>query len=874
MLGSLASRIAGFVTEHDLLVILLMLALTVGVGAGLPQLDMENQTEIDDEVFSATEVGEGLDYMEANYETASEDDTAVSSVYVRPTDGNVLSRASLLSVLDYQQTVLGESAVERELAGENPVRGPPNRIGTHLAGDGATIQEQIAAIEGASDAELQEAIAAEFSDPSVAGTFFPRTYEPGSPSAESMRVRFVFEQATVTQQQEPLPAESAQQVLYETAGDRSALFTLGAIAQGTWEDEQITDVFWLIIPPALVLVLGVLAFAYRDVVDVLLGFFGVCVSIVWFFGILGWLGIPAGFTSIVGPVLIVALSIDFGLHVFMRYREQRGPEEGIRPPMRRATGAVLVAFALVAVTAGVGFLANVTSPIGFIRAFGVVITLGVLASALIFVTLVPALKIRVDGTLERFGVDRRKTALGTSGLLERGLRGAVDLAQRGALVVIVVAVVVGAVGAFAYTEIDRQGFQEDFVDDDDWQTDLPGPVGWTAHETEYRTNLDYVRANFQSDVERDRATTLLLRGDVASTTALERVRAGAAAADDSELTYKQGGEVPTTSVLTLVRDVAVENPEFAATLTAVGDENGEFRELLDALAADDPAFADALAADNPASADPRADGDVRAVYDALYEAAPGEAASVLERRDGEYRSMRVIIPVQQGLDVNDRGDEMHALAAEAAGDSDLSVVPIGFATVSNAGLGEIADGILQTMLLAFAGVALVLAGMYHVERESASLGAVTVVPIAVVIGLVFGGMYLFGIPLTFITAFLASITIGLGIDYNIHISDRFAQELDGGRDPVDALYETVTGTGGALLGSALTSSAAFATLLVHPSPMFQSFGFIVVVALLLSFAVSVVVFPSLLLWWARHTGVAEEPSAELHPSPEASGSDD
>jgi len=34
---------------------------------------------------------------------------------------------------------------------------------------------------------------------------------------------------------------------------------------------------------------------------------------------------------------------------------------------------------------------------------------------------------------------------------------------------------------------------------------------------------------------------------------------------------------------------------------------------------------------------------------------------------------------------------------------------------------------------------------------------------------------------------------------------------------------------------------------MHPSPVFSSFGFIVVAALALSFAVSVAVFPSLLL---------------------------
>ena len=158
------------------------------------------------------------------------------------------------------------------------------------------------------------------------------------------------------------------------------------------------------------------------------------------------------------------------------------------------------------------------------------------------------------------------------------------------------------------------------------------------------------------------------------------------------------------------------------------------------------------------------------------------------------------------------------------------------------------------MLLAFGGVAVVLAGLYRLERNSATLGIVTVVPIVLVVGFVFGGMYLFGISLTFVTAFLVSITIGLGIDYNIHISDRFAQELADGQPPIEALRTTVRGTGGALFGSALTSGAALATLLGHPSVVFRSFGGIVVLALVLSFVLSVLLLPSFLLPWPRwHT---------------------
>ena len=867
MFERVAARVSSVVTRRPLAVIAVMLVLTGGMVVGTTQLDMEDQTDIDTEVFEDTDVGQALNYTEERYGDEGEE-TAVSSVYVRPEAGNALSRSSLVAALEYQQTVREDGAVEAELVEERAITGPPNAVGTELVGANATVAEKQAALEAASDEELAAAVGAAYADPDRAGRYLPRSYEPGTASAESFRMFFEFEQARVTQQQEPLPAEDAQQVLFETAGDSSDIFTTGTVAQAEFDEAQITDVFWLLIPPALVLVLAVLAVAYRDLVDIVLGFVGVVVSVVWFFGILGWLGIPAGFASIVGPILIVALSIDFGLHVFMRYREQRGgsgPGEtaGVRAAMRRSSRSVMVAFLLVAVTAGVGFMANVTNPVGFIRAFGLVITLGVLGSVLVFVTLVPALKMSIDALLERQGVDRRKAALGTTGRLQPLLSAGVTLARRGALVVVVLAVAAGALGLGAYTDLDRQGFQEDVADEESWQTSLPEPVGWTAHETDYRQNLDYVQANYQSDDERARATAFLMRGDVTDVSALERIQTGTAAAESSEITFEQGGRVPVLSPLVLVRTATVDSDGFASLVAGVAADNERFDDLVTTLAAEDEAFAAALAAAEPAPVD-----DLTALYDALYERAPEEASDVLERTDGEYESMRLLVPVEQGLDIDDRGDEVHGIAGEMETE-EFGVVPVDFATVSNAGLGEIADSILWTMLLAFGGVALVLAGMYWLERQELLLGVVTVVPIVLVVGLVFAGMYVFGVALTFITAFLVSITIGLGIDYNIHISDRFAQELDRGQEPVEALRTTVQGTGGALLGSVLTSSAAFATLLLHPSVVFQSFGLIVVLALVLSFVVSVLVLPSFLLLWARwqSRGTSdEEPEPGTAPS--------
>jgi predicted RND superfamily exporter protein len=156
------------------------------------------------------------------------------------------------------------------------------------------------------------------------------------------------------------------------------------------------------------------------------------------------------------------------------------------------------------------------------------------------------------------------------------------------------------------------------------------------------------------------------------------------------------------------------------------------------------------------------------------------------------------------------------------------------------------------MALALGAIVVTLAAVFRYMHGSATLGLVVSVPIALVLGMVIGGMYLLSIPLTLLTALLMSLVIGLGVDYNIHVGDRFADELRAGKGTYDALDAAVTGTGGALLGSTLTSAGAFATIALVPHPQLQSFGAIVVIALTTAFVVSVLVLPSLLVLWSRY----------------------
>jgi predicted RND superfamily exporter protein len=817
-----------FVTEHNLVTLLLLLVLSGGVVAGASQLQLTSEADATG-AAGDTEVAETLTYIQDNYGPGGGQngtDTEPAAVYVRAED-NALSKAALLDSLRFQQAVRENESVAAAL-GDREVVGVANLVAVRAAGDpGAGLEEQTAALEAASASEVERLVEQTLTEGSPALELLPEGYEPGTASAESHRMVFRFAETG--------DRSAATAVLYETADQRQSpeYFTAGEHASAEANAQYMGNTMGLVVPVALLLILLVLAFSYRDLVDILVGFTGVVLSVLWMFGILGWLGIPAGMSLIIGPVLIVGLSVDYGLHVFMRYREERGQDESIHDPMARGLTSLVAALGLVTLTAVVGFLSNTANELAVIRQLGVAISLGVVSTFVVSVTLVPALKVTVDGLLERVGLDRRKAPLGKTGWLEGVLRRGASLARRAAPVVVVLALVVGAAGAVAWADLDRQSVQQGDGGVAEWKQDLPGPLAWEVAEeaNEQAYVADHYRA---ADEDARSRSNVLVEGAVTDPAALEAVQAVHETASETAVVYQQSGSgaTPVTSPLTVMAAVAEEDPAFAETLAAADTDD-----------------------------DGVPDRNLEGVYDALYAAAPDRASQVIDQAgtagDGdaagaEYRSLRVVVPVQPDATITVQADGMHSLAAAADGYDGVSATAAGSATLQEAGLSQTADSILMTLVLALGAVGVLLTLVYRLVAGSASLGAVTAVPVTLVTALVVGGMWLFEVPLTLLTALLLSLVIGVGIDYNIHVSDRFVHERERGRSVHDALVEATTGTGGALLGSTLTSAGAFSALLLHPHPQFQSFGTLVVLAMVTSFVVAVFVLPSMLALWTRY----------------------
>ena len=113
-------------------------------------------------------------------------------------------------------------------------------------------------------------------------------------------------------------------------------------------------------------------------------------------------------------------------------------------------------------------------------------------------------------------------------------------------------------------------------------------------------------------------------------------------------------------------------------------------------------------------------------------------------------------------------------------------------------------------------------------------------------------MALTGIPYNVVTALITALSIGIGVDYTIHIIHRFTEELEGGKSLLDATTTTLATTGSALIGSALTTALAFAVLLFSPLVPFQQFGLVTGITILFALIASIVVVPPMLIVWAAY----------------------
>lgn len=140
-----------------------------------------------------------------------------------------------------------------------------------------------------------------------------------------------------------------------------------------------------------------------------------------------------------------------------------------------------------------------------------------------------------------------------------------------------------------------------------------------------------------------------------------------------------------------------------------------------------------------------------------------------------------------------------------------------------------------------------------VSYKSVAAGLIGIVPLSISILLNFAIMGFFGIKLNIATALVASVSVGIGVDYTIHYMEAYFREWRLGDGTDGFLAKTFRSSGKAIIINAASVGAGFAVLLLSKFNILMQFGFLISFTMFSSSLIALTVLPVLLGWLSSTT---------------------
>ena len=509
------------------------------------------------------------------------------------------------------------------------------------------------------------------------------------------------------------------------------------------------------------------------------------------------------------PIIVISLTVDYAIQAVSHYREQRAEGKPVNRAVRTGLRNVSVPLALAAVTTVASFLSTLFSPIDVVGDFGVVAGMGVGLSLIVMLTLVPAGRTIIDRRREARGTLKppRPVSEALPGI-ERAARAlGAGVARRPTPYIAGVVLVTIALG-FAATGLHSEFSIRDVL-----------PRNGTV-----LADMETLEAAVGGSTE---IASAIVKGEATETRTLLNVRDISDAFADEQRRPRAAAGPMEASYESLVRDWTDDSgqpgdkydPELAALFheasAGVQVDQVLMQEFLDKLGARDPGLARVLVNDPDGT-------DTMLLQFPVFTEDQAATAAIQEEIDA----------VWFGED-----DDITAVSG--------SLVAL---TVTDQITERQTEAISTTIAVALS----ILIVFFWITLRRPVLGIIAVAPIVLVLIWVLGTMALLGIPYTLITSIITALSIGIGVDYTIHMIHRYREEFSGLRNPERAATRTLATTGSALLGSALTTALGFGVLIASPTTGSQQFGITAAITIAYSLIVSILVVPPAMTVWGAY----------------------
>lgn len=559
-----------------------------------------------------------------------------------------------------------------------------------------------------------------------------------------------------------------------------------------------------LMPLVILVVLVVMYFSFRTVKSALIPMVVVLVALVWTLGAMALTGRPITLIVSIMPVILIAIGIADGIHLITEYQlmwtVHQDRDKAILATMQEMTRPVI--FTSLTDMAGFGSLA--ISGIASIRDFGIFTSFGVLAALVFSLTFIPAaLKlmkppegralIPTDNRLTSFLVRLGRFALQRRRLV---VTGTVGLAVLAALLIPRIKVGSTMVGMF---QKDSEIYQASQM--------INAKFGGTEV-------LNIVVDTKTPDGLKDPGIlgkiaalqdTLEKRVLVGYTTSLaDYVKRINLVMNDNDPGYNR---IPAETERVVETD-----------WVEVGGKTVEVKREVDVSGR-----------------------DLIAQYLLLYENAGGDDVEKLA--DINYSKANIVAQIR--TDHTPMLREIRQVAKDFALREFGGEAVVSFAGCSN--LCIVADDLIIPSQLKSLGLALVAVFLLLVlTLRSVRNGLIGLLPLALTVLMVFALLSLFGIYLDAITALVASIVLGIGIDYSVHFLSRYRALQKEGRDVNEAVLETMHTSGRAIFFNSLAVSSGFLALLLSSFWPVIHIGWMVAANMLIAAVFTLALLPAVL----------------------------
>ncbi len=593
-------------------------------------------------------------------------------------------------------------------------------------------------------------------------------------------------------------------------------------------DDRTLDNVTLLVILALVVVVILLIFTFKSFRDVTFPLVGLTSALIWTYGLLNVVGVEFSALEVAVAPLVLGLGIDYAIHLQRANSTLREQYPDPAESWLRACAKLSIPLSLAVITTVAAFLANLISPLPPLKTFGIALAMGVICAFLTSTLVVGALHVLIDKN-----ITTKKSKPITLPNITNSI---VKVQQKQQVGIFLVVLILSGASIFGAASLETNFDLGDFVDSEmeimDVRQDLAenyDSAGW---------KLVYVLMEPSDDndfIDADETLLTELRGLHSDL-------------ESNHDVVGTDGTFPSPSYegpYVILRDAILRNSSFGAVHNMEVFQNGgvyvkDYNQNCDLAVAfaslsNNDTIADALSGESWAERVKQSvyleDGKVINLRNEIRV----EATTSIE-------SEKVVTEFENMLgDVDKSGTLRYNLADNA------KLYVTGDLAMLQTVLEGLSSSQLESTLISLAVSFMVL----FLLTRRVMPAIVILLPVGIASLWVVGSMAAIGLKWNVLTVMVTALTLGIGIDYSIHMWRRFEVELQRRKNHWDALRASLSTTGVALLMSALTTSLGFMVLLFSPMPIIQDFGLITAITVIFSLMLSLVLLPVLMELSAR-----------------------